>query len=76
MSQGIPSFIRVPPDGSGKAVMNVQFSVPQADGTLQAVQAECVVIVDPVTGNAVRAMTTDQADTIIGLLRQLVENTK
>lgn len=73
VAQGIDGEIQVPPDGAGKMVRNLVFSIAQQDGTMQQVYVEAVAVIDPITGLAVKVMTYDQADEMISLLRRLVE---
>lgn len=46
MSESLPAFIGVAPDGSGKSVRNVELDVLQDDGTTVTTLMQVVVLAD------------------------------
>jgi hypothetical protein len=87
MSNAVPTYVTVPINTSDAGATNVlqfQFTYPinpstggitagaSIAGTLTTVVCEGAVLVDPTSGNAYQAMTSDQADDLIRLMRELI----
>lgn len=71
MTQGVEAFIGVSNEAGGTQLRLLKFLVGQPDGTVGPVFVEGAILVDPQTGQAVRPMTYDQAETIIELLQRI-----
>ncbi len=73
MSQGAEGYVQIIPDSTGKYIRNITFLESGPDGVMRQVQAQIVCIADPMTGQPVRPMSNDQADTIISLLKRIAK---